>query len=80
MMDNVNHPSHYGGEIECKDAIREAIKDYTGWSAKCAGDIIKYIWRAKRKNGIEDLRKALKYCEFLVEEEERNENKKNVEA
>ena len=70
VFDMVNHPPHYGGSVECKDAIREGVKDYKGWSAKCAGDVIKYIWRAKRKNGIEDLKKALWYMTELVKEEE----------
>lgn len=72
MKDMVNHPAHYAGAIECKDAIREATKDYRGWAAKCAGDVIKYIWRAHRKNGLEDLRKALWYMNELVIEEEKN--------
>lgn len=74
MADMVNHPPHYGGKIECKDAIKEAVKDYTGWSAKCAGDVIKYIWRAKRKNGLEDLEKALWYMTELVATEKEQVN------
>jgi len=71
--DMVNHPGHYAsGAIECKDAIREAVKDYKGWSAKCAGDVIKYIWRAHKKNGLEDLKKAQWYMNELVAEVERD--------
>lgn len=75
-FDMVNHPPHYGGKIECKDAIKEAVKDYTGWSAKCAGDVIKYIWRAYSKNGLEDLRKAQWYMNELVREEQAKEENK----
>jgi hypothetical protein len=27
--------------------------------------VIKYVWRWKQKNGVEDLRKAKQYIEFL---------------
>ena len=37
----------------------------------CEGNVIKYICRYKEKNGIEDLRKAIKYIEILIEEEEK---------
>ena len=72
MADMVNHPPHYGGEIECKDAIKVATKDYSGWAAKCAGDVIKYIWRAFNKNGLEDLKKAQWYMNELVEQVEKH--------
>lgn len=67
MSDNVNHPAHYvGGKIECIDAITEAIKDLTGIEAKCTGDAIKYLWRWKKKNGVEDLKKAAWYINHLI--------------
>lgn len=31
-------------------------------------NIIKYIWRYPRKNGIDDLKKAKNYLEFLIDE------------
>lgn len=31
------------------------------------GNVIKYVTRWKRKNGVEDLRKALHYLEKLIE-------------
>ena len=34
----------------------------------CEGNIIKYVSRYKDKNGIEDLKKAKHYLEFLIEE------------
>ena len=33
------------------------------------GQIIKYVWRWKRKNGIEDLRKARHFLDKLIEHE-----------
>lgn len=56
--DNVNHPSHYsGGGIECIDAMVsafgvEAVKTF------CKLNAFKYLWRAERKNGDEDINKA----------------------
>lgn len=38
-----------------------------------AGNIIKYVSRYKKKNGIEDLEKAKHYLEKLIEEEKLND-------
>ncbi len=32
----------------------------------CAGNIIKYAARYKEKNGVEDVKKAATYCQFLI--------------
>lgn len=67
MKDMVNHPPHYtGGEIECIDAIEEAIKDLKGSEAWNTGNVIKYSWRWKNKNGVEDLQKARFYLNRLI--------------
>jgi hypothetical protein len=69
--DNVNHPSHYTqGKIECIDAIEESTKGLLGISAVCVANVIKYIWRYKFKNGIEDLKKARWYLDKLISHEE----------
>lgn len=66
--DNVNHPRHYcKGGIECIDAIRAAVSDLRGVEAVYAGNVIKYVWRYKGKNGLEDLKKAKHYLEWLIE-------------
>jgi hypothetical protein len=71
--DNVNHPSHYTqGSIECIDAIEESTKGLLGISAVCVANVIKYIWRYKFKNGIEDLKKARWYLDKLIAHEENN--------
>jgi hypothetical protein len=71
--DSVNHPSHYTqGKIECIDAIEEATKGLFGISAVCVANVIKYIWRYKFKNGIEDLKKARWYLDKLITHEENN--------
>lgn len=71
MSDNVNHPSHYtAGNIECIDAIQEAVKGLEGDEAFFTGNILKYMWRWKRKNGVEDLKKARFYIDRLIKQTE----------
>lgn len=71
MGDAVNHPDHYcQGGVECIDAIRAAVTDLTGLEAVCTGNAIKYLWRWKRKNGAEDLKKARWYIDRLIQETE----------
>lgn len=36
----------------------------------CEGNVVKYVTRWKFKNGIEDLKKARHYLDFLIEHEE----------
>lgn len=65
--DNVNHPPHYTkSEIQCIDAIRSATGE--GYQYYLQGNIIKYIWRYRDKNGVEDLNKAKWYLKRLIEE------------
>lgn len=67
--DMVNHPAHYTqGGIECIDAIKAAVTGLTGIEAVCTGNIIRYIWRWKFKNGLEDLKKCRWYIDKLIEE------------
>jgi len=74
VKDNVNHPSHYTqGAIECIDAIKEATKGLFGIEAVCTANIIKYVWRWKFKNGVEDLNKAKWYLNRLIEEATKNQ-------
>lgn len=71
MHDPVNHPQHYtSGDIECIDAIKSAVKGLTGNEAYLTGQVIKYIWRWKKKNGKEDLQKADFYLKRLIAEME----------
>lgn len=66
-MDNVNKPQHYTyGKYECIDVIKEITKDLTGEEAFCIGNAIKYLWRWKHKNGIEDVKKAKWYLDRLI--------------
>ena len=71
--DNVNNPAHYNqAGIECLDAIAAATGD--GYEYYLQGNIIKYLWRYRYKNGIEDLKKAQFYLDRLVKEKEGTDN------
>lgn len=62
LDDKVSHPSHYTyGDIEIIDFIEQVTKDYKPELAFAIGNAIKYISRANRKNGKEDLDKARWY-------------------
>lgn len=60
QLDVVNHPEHYtNGDIECIDAMvaaygKEAVSNF------CLCNCMKYLWRNRLKNGLEDCQK-LKY-------------------
>lgn len=67
MDDTVNHPSHYtSGGIECIEAIKASMTA-DGFADYCKGNIIKYIWRWRSKGGVEDLKKARVYLDWLIE-------------
>ena len=64
--DNVEHPSHYcKGGIECIDAIRASMTP-EAFAGYCKGNVMKYLFRYEDKNGVEDLRKASVYLEWLT--------------
>ena len=64
--DKVNHPEHYNqGTIECIDAI-EAMLSQEEFVGYLRGNSLKYRWRFRYKNGIEDLRKAEWYEKRLL--------------
>ena len=65
--DNLNHPAHYtAGKVECIDALEAATVNLTGIEAVCTANAIKYLWRWKMKNGVQDLQKAKWYIERLI--------------
>ena len=71
--DNVNCPKHYcKGGVESIDFVKAAVSNLSGFEAVCVANIIKYMWRYKEKNGLEDVMKAAKYLEWLQEEVEKN--------
>lgn len=71
--DKVEKPKHYvlnikGNEIQVIDIIDEVVKDYSPVESFKVANILKYILRAKKKNGYEDFKKARKYINMLVGE------------
>ena len=69
MQDMINNPLHYNtSEIECIDAIEAMLGD--DFPAYLQGNITKYIWRFKHKNGVEDLKKAQWYLNKLINQYE----------
>ena len=72
--DIINKPNHYqlnvkGNNIEVIDIIDEVVKGYNPKQAFRIANIIKYVLRADKKNGLEDFKKAKKYIEMLLEME-----------
>lgn len=75
MSDPVKAPSHYAGDgIECKEAMRSMmsgtycyVADRENYSHENIppsafywwGCAFKYIWRWNRKNGVQDIDKAI---------------------
>src|SRR5690606_10257846 len=63
----VHHPAHHtAGKVECIDAIEAATTGIEGIQAVCTANVIKYVWRWRRKNGVEDLCKARWYLDKLI--------------
>ena len=63
--DMVNSPRHYNESgIECIDALEAMLGD--GFEPYLQGNISKYLWRYKYKNGLEDLKKAQWYLNKLI--------------
>ena len=66
QYNNVHSPAHYNqGQIECIDAIEAmlSVEEYIGY---LRGNSMKYRWRFRYKNGLEDLNKAEWYEKRLV--------------
>ena len=65
--DNVNHPAHYNqGKYECID-VMEDVFGKVAVSNFCLLNAFKYVWRSGKKNGAEDIRKAIFYLEKYLE-------------
>ena len=74
--DAVNHQNHYcQGGIECIKAIEASMtpEEFQGY---CKGNVIKYVWRFREKNGLEDLKKAQVYLGWMIESKEKQEENK----
>ena len=69
-IDNVNKPNHYQGRygMESIDALRNFIKGKAEMEAHRWCTTVEYLLRYKEKNGLEDLKKARKNLDWLIEE------------
>lgn len=67
--DLVNHPSHYQSNqgIEVIQVIGAFTEGLEGMEAVCTANVLKYVCRWKKKNGIEDLKKAEWYLKKLID-------------
>lgn len=65
----VSHPDHYKSKngLEVIDVIEAFTSDLTGVEAADTANIIKYICRWKKKNGVQDIEKAIWYAQHLAE-------------
>lgn len=68
FKDNVYEPNHYSyGKYECINVIKDIMskEEFKGY---LRGNVIKYVWRYRHKNGLEDLKKAQYYLDYLIKE------------
>ena len=77
LQDMVNHPPHYNkAGIECIDAIEAMTEE--GFEYYLQGNIMKYLWRYRYKNGVEDLNKAQWYLTKLIDTLENDKSKNDA--
>ncbi|OYT57731.1 MAG: hypothetical protein B6U76_00045 [Desulfurococcales archaeon ex4484_217_2] len=62
--DNQVGGEHYQVQIQPWEYIEANNLDYF------QGNVIKYVTRYKNKNGVEDLKKAIHYLEYMIWKEE----------
>lgn len=70
IHDNIHNPKHYQGAfgLEAIEVIKNFAGDLTAVQGFYWGNAIKYMLRFQQKNGIEDLKKARKNMNWLIEE------------
>ena len=71
IFDNVTNHKHYQGshglegiEVHKNFLTKEELRGYY------KGNTLKYLLRERKKNGLEDLKKARKHLDWLIELEE----------
>lgn len=71
--ERVNHPDHYKtGKFECIDIMVET-QGIDATQNFCICNAFKYLYRHKKKNGTEDISKAIWYLnKYLELEKEKN--------
>lgn len=65
----VSHPTHYVSKtgLEVIDVIEAFTSDLQGIEAVDTANALKYLCRWKKKNGIQDLEKAMWYIQHLID-------------
>lgn len=80
-METVNHPRHYQQcGMEVIDVIDSFTQECDGSEAFYVGNVLKYVCRFKKKNGLEDLKKARWYLDRLIDAKEEFECEKRTES
>ena len=67
FFDPVEKPVHYAaGSVECIDAIEAQMtpEEFRGY---LKGNVVKYLWRERKKGGKESLKKARWYLNKLID-------------
>lgn len=79
MGDNVNHPDHYQNiaGVEAIDILNDVVKDLPGKQAAMLWNSMKYLFRFHKKNGVEDLKKARNYLDYLIDDMEATQDTDN---
>ena len=74
ISDPVNAQKHYVGKIECIDYLWDKLtpEEFTGF---CMGNVLKYCSRWRKKDGVQDLKKAKVYLDWAIENEEKKDGK-----
>lgn len=79
--DNVNNPKHYeleidGEKVNTLKMVQAVIRPIeNGVVASAVKDILKYVIRAEKKNGLEDYKKARFYLDEIIKELEKGGTK-----
>lgn len=79
MSDNVKHQEHYQNiaGVETIDILNDVVKDLPGKQASMLWNTLKYLFRFQKKNGVEDLKKAQNYLQWLIDITENGSIKKH---
>ena len=78
VVDKINNPSHYKGKfgLEAIEIVKNFVFGLEGVEGFYWGNTIKYLLRFQKKNGLEDLKKASKNLDWLIEEIEHEQTRK----
>ena len=82
MRDKVNHPNHYQNiaGVEAIDILNDVVKALPGKQAAMLWNIMKYLLRFQKKNGVEDLKKARNYLDYLIADMDATKSSSSEEA